>query len=229
MKPTLVDHVTERLKRAILSGVYPPGTRLPPEREMAANWGVTRGTARSALQRLVQSGLVESRQGSGTRVAEYVESSGPELLPGLAQLAEGENRREMAADLLLIRRHLAMAVFERWIAHSPDPQPLQSAIDAFAEAAHSGADSEVLADADATILEALLRGTSSATLQLMVNPVRKVLAQMPDLRAAMYRDPISNVGGWRALCSVLTAPDGRATEAVRSLMEARDAATLDAL
>jgi DNA-binding GntR family transcriptional regulator len=49
-------------------GRYRQGDRLPPEHEVAAMLGVSRGTLRSALQRLERSGEIVRRQGSGTFV-----------------------------------------------------------------------------------------------------------------------------------------------------------------
>jgi GntR family transcriptional regulator len=46
-----------------------PGDRIEPERELAAALGVSRMTARAALVRLAQRGLIERRQGRGTFVA----------------------------------------------------------------------------------------------------------------------------------------------------------------
>lgn len=45
------------------------GTRLPSERELAAEWGVARMTLRAAIDSLVAEGLLERRHGSGTFVA----------------------------------------------------------------------------------------------------------------------------------------------------------------
>jgi DNA-binding transcriptional MocR family regulator len=47
----------------------PPGCRLPPERELAALLGVSRGTVVAAYGALAERGVVTRRQGSGTRVA----------------------------------------------------------------------------------------------------------------------------------------------------------------
>lgn len=59
----------EQLRRAIIDGALPPGTRLPPERELAAQLGVSRPTLRGAVNALVIMGLLDSRHGSGTFVA----------------------------------------------------------------------------------------------------------------------------------------------------------------
>jgi DNA-binding FadR family transcriptional regulator len=70
--PTTFEETVERLGTAIRLGVLTPGYRLPPERELAEQLGISRSTLRQALTTLVQSGhLVSVRgRGGGTFVAE---------------------------------------------------------------------------------------------------------------------------------------------------------------
>ncbi|RYH03058.1 GntR family transcriptional regulator [Salipiger sp. IMCC34102] len=60
--------ISERLVREIAAGLWADGTRLPPEREMAADLGASVGTLRKALADLTEKGLLERRQGSGNYV-----------------------------------------------------------------------------------------------------------------------------------------------------------------
>ena len=50
-------------------GRLPPGSRLPSERQLASEYGISRMTARAAMSLLAQRGYVERRTGSGTYVA----------------------------------------------------------------------------------------------------------------------------------------------------------------
>jgi GntR family transcriptional regulator len=63
-----VDGAERALRNWLAPGRYRSGDRLPPENEVAAMLGVSRGTLRSALQRLEESGEIVRRQGSGTFV-----------------------------------------------------------------------------------------------------------------------------------------------------------------
>jgi len=65
---SLVDSAEQALRNWLAGGRYRQGDRLPPEHEVAAMLGVSRGTLRSALQRLEESGEIVRRQGSGTFV-----------------------------------------------------------------------------------------------------------------------------------------------------------------
>lgn len=50
------EEVLQRLMRLVKLGLAPPGSRLPPERELAASLGVSRQTLREVLRSLVQTG-----------------------------------------------------------------------------------------------------------------------------------------------------------------------------
>ncbi|MGI8714848.1 MAG: GntR family transcriptional regulator [Solirubrobacteraceae bacterium] len=67
-RPSLVDGAESALRNWLAPGRYRQGDRLPPEHEVASMLGVSRGTLRSALQRLERSGEIVRRQGSGTFV-----------------------------------------------------------------------------------------------------------------------------------------------------------------
>ena len=57
------EETVERLLTVIKLGVVGPGERFPPERELAAQLGISRLTLREAIRELAQAGYVESRRG----------------------------------------------------------------------------------------------------------------------------------------------------------------------
>jgi GntR family transcriptional regulator len=65
----LYARVESALGERIAAGALAPGDRLPSEDELAAEFAVSRTTVRSAIQSLLQRGLVEIRRGRGTFVA----------------------------------------------------------------------------------------------------------------------------------------------------------------
>lgn len=60
--------LADGLRAEIRSGRYPVGAQLPTELEICRTEGVSRHTARDALRILIDEGLVERRQGAGTKV-----------------------------------------------------------------------------------------------------------------------------------------------------------------
>jgi len=68
-RPSLADSAEQALRDWLAPGRHRPGDRLPPEHELGAMLGVSRGTLRTALERLESTGEIVRRQGSGTFVA----------------------------------------------------------------------------------------------------------------------------------------------------------------
>jgi GntR family transcriptional regulator, regulator for abcA and norABC len=63
--------IHDYFQKQILQGKLRPGDILPTERTLATMLGVNRSTVQTAYEELKASGLVQSRQGSGTRISEY--------------------------------------------------------------------------------------------------------------------------------------------------------------
>jgi DNA-binding FadR family transcriptional regulator len=89
--PTTFEETVERLGTAIRLGLLVPGTKLPPERDLADELRISRSTLRQALTTLVQSGHLVSVRGrkGGTFVAEQ---------PPLADSAEGDDGDALGAE-----------------------------------------------------------------------------------------------------------------------------------
>ena len=60
------ERVIAEVRRAIERGELKAGDRLPPERDLASTFGVSRSTVRSVLKALAAMGIVQARQGAGT-------------------------------------------------------------------------------------------------------------------------------------------------------------------
>ncbi|MGC9185352.1 MAG: GntR family transcriptional regulator [Thiomonas sp.] len=71
----LSDSVASILEKRILEGSLRAGERLPSERELAEQLGVSRPSLREALQKLAAKGLVRTRQGGGTVVTDRLQAS----------------------------------------------------------------------------------------------------------------------------------------------------------
>lgn len=94
------------LRQRIESGEWPPGFRLPAERDLMRAFGVSRTTVRQALDGLEREGLIVRRHGQGTFV------SRPALVEGLARLRGfTEELREQGLDfeVRLLRADVVVA------------------------------------------------------------------------------------------------------------------------
>ncbi|MEU6832332.1 GntR family transcriptional regulator [Nocardia beijingensis] len=91
--------ISEHLRDLIERGELAPGAEVPSERELAASWKVARPTAAKALNMLRQQGIVASRRGSGTYVAErpaLMRESAPRYGPA----PESESVTVLGAEML---------------------------------------------------------------------------------------------------------------------------------
>ena len=96
------DVVIDGIKSMLTRGELRAGSRLPIEKDLAAQLGVSRGSLREGVRALATLGVLETRQGDGT----YVTSLDPGvLLSPLGFLADLQQPAH-AADLLAVRRVL---------------------------------------------------------------------------------------------------------------------------
>jgi GntR family transcriptional regulator, transcriptional repressor for pyruvate dehydrogenase complex len=100
IKPKKVStQIAEQIRTSILAGEFSPGEKLPPERELAEMFGVSRPSVREALNILTSTGLVETYQGGGTVVRSLVESSAGMPLSELIRI-DGDR----AMDVIEVRK-----------------------------------------------------------------------------------------------------------------------------
>jgi GntR family transcriptional regulator len=86
--PKYAQVVTE-IKRRIEAGEYPPGSLLPSEHQLVADFGVSRPTIVKALSSLRQDGWIETQQGKGSFVR------GRPALAGAERTRPAENALEL--------------------------------------------------------------------------------------------------------------------------------------
>jgi GntR family transcriptional regulator, transcriptional repressor for pyruvate dehydrogenase complex len=93
--------VASQIHRLIAQGRLEPGDRLPPERELAEMFGVSRTSVRDAIRVLEMRGLVEPRHGDGTVVKQIPIDA---LVTPLAEALAAS--KDLTADLFDMRRML---------------------------------------------------------------------------------------------------------------------------
>ena len=186
--PRISDAVAASLERRILEGSLRPGDRLPPERELAAELGVSRPSLREAIQKLASKGMLQSRQGGGTYVTNAMESTF--LDPWQDMMGNHPNLRE---DMLEFRRMLEGQAAE-WAAERATEADLQRLTQSYEalNAAFQAEDTERRAAADIAFHQAvgeaahnaLLGHMSSALLRLMHDHIRLNLGELKAVPAA---------------------------------------------
>jgi DNA-binding GntR family transcriptional regulator len=98
-RPSLVDVAETALRGWLATGRHRPGERLPPEQELSTHLGISRGTLRTALRRLEDTGEIVRRQGSGTYVGRAPSTSLDEGLEKLVSYSELARQRGVTLEL----------------------------------------------------------------------------------------------------------------------------------
>jgi DNA-binding transcriptional MocR family regulator len=103
----LYRQLADSLARAIKRGHLPKGARLPSERQLARALSVSRTTVVTAYQVLRDAGLLESRRGSGTRVAVAISVGPPIPVTGTGSALLEESSNEVIDCSYSVMRSLA--------------------------------------------------------------------------------------------------------------------------
>jgi GntR family transcriptional regulator len=127
-KRSLVDVAEETLRHWLATGRHRTGERLPPEQELSARLGISRGTLRTALQRLEESGEIVRRQGSGTFVGRPASSTLDEGLEKLVSYHELARRRGLRLELAHLEIEQRPLGVERGRLFGLDPQTTAATI-----------------------------------------------------------------------------------------------------
>jgi len=97
----------EYLVDSIWTGRFPPGSFLPAERELSELIGVTRTTLREVLQRLSRDGWLHIQHGKPTKVNNYWETAGLNVLVTMARLDQS-GIPELVDQLLSARTNVSV-------------------------------------------------------------------------------------------------------------------------
>lgn len=161
--------VAERIREAILSGGMPPGDSLPPERELAEQFGVSRASVREALRALQAQGLVVGK-GKGL-VARAASGLLSEALTHVVRL-----RLASLEDLVDLRCVLESAALER-AARRADRTHLDAARAALEEMRRPGVTAESFHEADVRFHVELVAASGNRAMHLVMLALRDAMAR----------------------------------------------------
>ncbi len=174
------EAIHDDLVRRVIQGEFAPGTRLPPERALAAEYDTNRNTLREALRRLEHARLVTVRQGSGVTVTDWRRVG---TLGSLGLLVkhtrDPAERVGIILDLLIGR----MAVLEHAVAlaaeHRTDEQlaRIDGVLDEQLQAYHAR-NKGALMRGDIALVEALVDAANSLTARWIANSFLDVYRQL---------------------------------------------------
>ncbi len=201
------EQIAASIADAILDGVFPPGSTLPPERELAEQLDVNRTSLRQGLARLQQMGLIEVRHGSGSVVRDPEGLTHPAVVEALVR----KLGPDFLVELLDIRAALGPLIgrlaAER--STSEDAGALRAALAGVQEADTAATRQE----ADLAYFRALIHGTRNRALGLLYRWVEHAFGGREHELTGAYDEAEPVVADLRAITEAVLARDAAAAAA----------------
>lgn len=157
--------IVERIEQDILAGTLPVGAKLPSERELGRQFGVSRPVVREALRGLEERGYIQVFPNRGSFVREV---SGSDLAEPLARLVRrvGVTPRQIVAARTVLE--CAAAEHAAWDAGPDDIDEIRRALEE-----HTAAqDIQGQVATDLAFHEAIVRATGNPVLAIMYGSIR---------------------------------------------------------
>lgn len=174
---TVSQEITEKLTRHIVESDYPAGAKLPTERELALQFGVTRHVVREALKRLEAVGVVRIRQGSGIYIENLQLTSGIELFDILMVQNDGSINFPMLRDVLEFRAHMVRTIV-RLAATRRTEEELRELEAILEERRASAAEPARLEDIDLRLFRVVAQATHNKVYELMFNTMGRIFLKL---------------------------------------------------
>jgi len=204
-KPRVAEEIVQQLRGLILRGDYAVGDKLPPERKLAEELGVNRASLREAIKALEHMGLVKTRQGDGTRVLDFMQTAGLELISHLIP-GDGTPNLTVLGDVLDFRRwfgrEAARLCAER--ATDEDWKVLEAIAD---KAGDPNVDVGELLKLDFEFYVAMTHATKNAVLRLLINTMRPAVLNYAPFFAQFNAAPATVRKHQRELIKAIQAKD----------------------
>lgn len=210
-RQSLSDAVFEQLRDRIVGGEMAPGSPLPAERVLCEVLGVNRGAVREALRRLEQARLVSTHHGATSRVLDYRESAGMDLLADLVLSPSGHVDTRIVSGIVEMRSALAPDVARLAATRAgPElPDALARIVGAMEDAR---GDLPELQRLSLEFWSELVRGCGNLAYRLAFNTLRETYERARDLLRPLLADELRGTGSYASLCEAVRIRDERAAE-----------------
>ncbi len=210
-RQSLSDAVFQQLRDQIVAGEMAPGTPLPAERVLCEVLGVNRGAVREALRRLEQARLVAARHGATSRVLDYRESAGMDLLADLVLTPSGTIDTRVVRGIVEMRSALAPDVARLAAARAgPALADVLAPVARAMEAA--GDDLAELQRLSLAFWSELVRACDNLAYRLAFNTLRDTYERALALLRPLLADELRETSSYKELCDAVRRGDERAAE-----------------
>jgi DNA-binding FadR family transcriptional regulator len=183
-KPRVAEEIVQQLRGLILRGEYAVGDKLPPERKLAEELGVNRASLREAIKSLEHMGLVKTRQGDGTRVLDFMQTAGVELVSHLI-VGEGAPNLQMLLDVLDFRRWFSRET-ARLAAERATADDLKKLEQVAEKASDPSIDVNELLKLDFEFYVLMTNAAKNRVMQLLINTIRAAVMSYAPFFSQFY-------------------------------------------
>lgn len=184
-KPRDLTHtIVAGLRDMITQGKLHPGGKLPPERELARQFGVNRASVRQALKALDVMGIVHQRVGDGTYLTHDASTTLRAPLDFLI-LVDGVTIQELFEARRIVEPELAARAAKR--RSEKDLEDLEAALDAMAGSLERD-DLENLAENDLRFHEVIWRASGNRVCQRMFSSLQRIMSRSIQVTTSLRED-----------------------------------------
>lgn len=217
---TLANRVTHQIEQLIVEGQLQPGDRLPPERDLARQFGVSRTVVREAVRALVAKSLLEVQPGSGT----VVRSPTPQTVAQSMTMLLRAGQREIDYDKVHEVRRLIEVEIAGLAAERRTPENLDELAEILRQTSEIQDDQHCFPECDVAFHAALARATHNELFPLLLDSMADVMIKVRELGFTVPGMPTRALKHHRAIYEQVKAGDPeRARQAMREhLIESED-------
>lgn len=168
----LYEQIIERIQNLIREGTLRLGDKLPPERELAEQFGVSRTAVREAVKALREKGLVEIQPGRGTFITDSTSEVMRDSLDFIVKVGLIDGVANLNEVRTLLEPGIAAQAAEK--ATEADIETMAAAIAAMDQARN---DADDFAEADLEFHLALAHATRNPLIPILLDPIVDLLRE----------------------------------------------------
>ncbi len=208
----LYEQIVAQIESDVLGGKLRKGDRLPTERELAEQFGVSRTAVREAVKALCEKGLVQSHPGRGTFITDNTARSVRHSLGFMMKIGAAEGSADLTETREILEPEIAALAATR-----ADVESIAAMRQAVATMDAALNDADAFIEADLAFHLALARATQNALIPTLLDPIVDLLRGH---RARIFNAPGAPKRGQFYHKQILDAVVCRDAQAARKAMRA---------
>ncbi|MBZ5648531.1 MAG: FadR family transcriptional regulator [Acidobacteriia bacterium] len=199
------EEVARQIESLILEKLK-PGDKLPPERELAEMFSVSRSSIRDAIRSLELAGLLEPRQGVGTVVCELTAES---LINPLVNALK--HKRELVSELLEVRKMLEPPLAARAAKHA-SPDEIAEMEDILRRQAEKVSRGEMTIDEDSEFHYSIAMASGNSVVLKVLDLLMDLLRETRERSLQVAGRAQRSLAGHRQILAAIKRGDGAAAD-----------------